>query len=403
MPAQEGFMKIFPGKYGKWQIRNLITYKFSAMRSNFLILLINCLLACARPVQDIPSTSLNIGDPAPPLRVSAWLKGSPVQRFEKGKVYVVEFWATWCKPCKAAIPHLSALAREYKDKVSIIGVDVYEEKTTSREKVKAFVDSMGNRMDYDVAAEDSNRMETGWLKASSEQGIPKSFVVNGEGRLAWIGHPKFLNAVLPKIVNNEWDIKEALAKRNLYSHLDSLDREAYYELVRYQGNPEKLDYIGKPDSALLVINEMLEKEPKLKYAASITSITFSSLLKTNPHKAYEYGKTLLVKSTYDDPIYDDPNYYIIFGNVKEYSDKLNLPAEIYFLGAEAYRARIDAYPESVAPIFYNNMASFYWGACDKSKAIEAQQKAIELLKNENHFLTRDLPAFEFRLQQYKNM
>ena len=81
---------------------------------------------------------LNIGDPAPPLRVNQWLKGTPVQKFEKGHVYVVEFWATWCQPCKLSMPHLSTLARQYKNKVTIIGVDIYETKMTSLETIKSF-------------------------------------------------------------------------------------------------------------------------------------------------------------------------------------------------------------------------------------------------------------------------
>jgi hypothetical protein len=49
------------------------------------------------------------------------------------------------------------------------------------------------------------------------------------------------------------------------------------------------------------------------------------------------------------------------------------------------------------------MAEFYWRACDKSKAIVIQQKAIEALKTEKHFSATNLAAFEFRLQQYKRM
>lgn len=89
-----------------------------------------------------------------------------IQTFEKGKVYVVEFWATWCKPCIAAMPHLSALARKYKDKVAVLGIDIYEKNTTSIEKVKAFVDSMGDRMGYHVAIDKNKFMETSWLLSS---------------------------------------------------------------------------------------------------------------------------------------------------------------------------------------------------------------------------------------------
>jgi thiol-disulfide isomerase/thioredoxin len=369
------------------------------MRLNFQLLLWLCIMTITIHAQEVPPPSVNIGDSAPPLRLRSWLKGVPVQSFEKGTVYVVEFWATWCGPCKAEMPHLSALAREYKDKVTFIGIDVYEKRTTSLEKIKAFVDSMGNRMDYEVAAEDSNFMAAGWLDASGEQvkGIPRSFVVNADGRLAWIGHPSKLSEVLPKIVNNTWNIKEALAKRNLEKRLQELDDSASYELMTYRGDPEKPDDLGKPDSALLLINEIVGHEPGLKYAPRIAFHTFSSLLKTNSHKALEYGKVAMVTSTYDDPAFD-----VIIGAIELYSDKLNLPAEIYQLGSEAYQSEIDQipYPEIVdISKLYSKMAEWYWRANDKSKAIDAQQKAIEALKSKN---ATEMAEFESRLEQYKN-
>jgi thiol-disulfide isomerase/thioredoxin len=367
------------------------------MRSNFQLSLLLCIIAVTTHAQNNRSPSLNIGDPAPPLQVREWIKGTPVQRFEKGNVYVLEFWATWCKPCIAAMPHLSALAREYKDKVTILGIDIYEKKTTSLEKVKAFVDSMGDRMDYHVAAEDSNFMVTDWFDASGEAGVPNSFVVNAEGRLAWIGGPQKLDEVLRKVVNNTWDIKGELAKRNFNRYLGRLDEEASNTLKKYTGDAYKQDYIGKPDSALLVISDFLKREPKLQYAPSIAFYTFSALLKTNPHKAYEYGKVVIVT-----PTYEDPQYQLIWGAIEWYSDKLNLPPEIYELGAETYQARIDAYPETVIPNFYYKMAEWYWRANNKSKAIDAAQKAIEALKNEKSFSATQMATFESRLRQYKN-
>lgn len=370
------------------------------MRLSFYLLLLLCTIVATTHAQNDQQILLNIADPAPSLQMREWIKGSPIQQFEKGKIYVVEFWATWCKPCIAAMPRLSVLANKYKDKVTVLAIDVYENKTTSIQKVKAFVDSMGDRMDYTVGVEDSNFMATRWLLASQEPAIPGTFVVNTEGNLAWIGHPMYLDKVLLKIVNNDWDIKEALIDRNLEKYLKALDDSINYELINYAGNAYKKDYIGKPDSALLYISKIITKEPRLKYAPFITSHTFSALLKTNQQLAYEYGKEALLRSFYDDP----PFYYLIM-SIEGYSNILNLQPKIYQLCAEAYQVKIDQipYPE-LADMFkyYDKMAAWYWCANNKPKAIEAQKKAIEILKNKKGFSKTDLAAYELRLQKYKN-
>ncbi len=368
--------------------------------SKFQLLLLLLVTAVSTYAQN-GRPQLNIGDPAPPLRVRGWIKGTPIQKFQKGNVYVLEFWATWCKPCIAAMPHLSILARKYKDRVTVIGIDILERKTTSLKKVKHFVDSLGKRMNYNVAAEDSNFMVTGWLDASEarDEGIPRSFVINEAGMLAWIGHPKDLPEVLHKIVDNTWNIKEALLKRNSDKRLAELDKEANYDLMAYTHDTFKPDFVPRPDSALLAIDEIVRKEPKLKYAPSIAYNTFSSLLKTDPHKAHEYGRIVLVTSTYTEPAYSS-----VYNVVDLFSDTSNLPVKIYLLGAEAYQMDIDhiPYPEIASTQkLYHRMAALYWRANEKSKAIDAELKAIETLKNKKDFSKADLAAFELQLQHYK--
>lgn len=257
---------------------------------------------------------------------------------------------------------------------------------------------MGQKMDYHVAVEDSNFMATGWIEASGQQGIPVSYVVNAEGRLVWIGPPTDLDQVLPNIVNNTWNIKEAFQRRNENKRLQELDREAGYTLLEYKADRSKPSSVDRPDSALLVINEMIRKEPKLKYAPFVASYTFSFLLQTDPHKAYQYGKEVLVNPTYEAPATN-----AIISNIYWYSDKINMPAEIYELGAEAYQTEIDqiVYPELVdISKLYNTMADLYWRANNKTKAIDAQQKAVERLKDKH---AKEMAEFQSRLQQYKNM
>lgn len=372
---------------------------------NFLLLLFGSTVSVH--AQKAQPLSLTIGDPAPALRVGQWIKGKPVQKFEKGRVYVLEFWATWCSPCIASMPHLSGLAREYKDKITVIAIDVFERKTKTLKAVNAFVDSMGARMDFSVVAEDSNYTVADWLKAAGEEnnGIPQTFVVDAEGRLAWIGHPKNLAAVLVKVVNQSLDIQQELANRTENKRLAALDKEAYYDLAEFSANPFSPNNLGKPDSGFLAIAELVRKEPKLKYAPHVAGKTFSALLKINPHMAYEYGKELLVT-----PTYEEPAAGVIIGGVafflEFYSGKLSLPPEIYQLCAEAYQVNINqiAYKELANLVkLYKNMAYYYGLAGNKARAIAAQEKAIEALGNKGTFSKAELDALEVQLQQYKNM
>ncbi len=160
---------------------------------------------------------LTIGDPAPKLQVARWVQGEPVGELKPGTVYIVEFWATWCGPCRDSIPHLNDLWLKFKDRgVVVIGQDVREQ---NEDKVEAFVKKMGDRMTYRVALDDKSQakpelgkppggyMADHWMKAAEQRGIPTAFVVNQAGRIAWIGHPMGLNEqLLMEILTDKFDM-----------------------------------------------------------------------------------------------------------------------------------------------------------------------------------------------------
>ena len=161
--------------------------------------------------------TLDIGSPAPKLEVKEFVKGEPVKALEGGKIYVVEFWATWCGPCRSTIPHLTELQKKHAD-VAFIGVSVWEDDPS---KVKPFVEEMGEKMNYRVAldavpekgAGDDGAMAKNWMKAADQNGIPTAFIVDKAGKIAWIGHPAAMDKPLGKIVAGEWDIETAIAER----------------------------------------------------------------------------------------------------------------------------------------------------------------------------------------------
>jgi thiol-disulfide isomerase/thioredoxin len=159
--------------------------------------------------------ALGVGDPAPKLSQGKYVQGDAVKEFEKGKVYVMEFWATWCGPCIAAIPHVSELQKKHADKgLIVIGQNVWERDET---KVAPFVEKMKDKMTYRVAMDDKTSDEKGamattWMEAAGQNGIPCSMIVNQEGVIAWIGHPMTMEKPLEQILAGKYDITKAKAE-----------------------------------------------------------------------------------------------------------------------------------------------------------------------------------------------
>jgi thiol-disulfide isomerase/thioredoxin len=127
---------------------------------------------------------LSVGDAAPGLDIEQWVKGSETT-IAAGNVYVIEFWATWCAPCKKSIPHLSELQEEFADGgLTIIGIS-YEEAA----KVSPFVRTMGEKMKYTVAVDRRESTKRAWMSAAKVEGIPAAFIVDRNGKVVFIGNP----------------------------------------------------------------------------------------------------------------------------------------------------------------------------------------------------------------------
>ena len=120
------------------------------MKSKLMMMV--ALLFCSGLAFGAETATLKVGDAAPALKSGKWLKGEAVTAFETGKVYVVEFWASWCGPCRMSIPHLTKLQAQFKDKgLIVIGQNCWDK---SAEAATECMKEMGDKMNYRVALDD---------------------------------------------------------------------------------------------------------------------------------------------------------------------------------------------------------------------------------------------------------
>lgn len=245
---------------------------------------------------DAPQKELVVGDAAPPLVVSEFVKGAPIKQYEKGRVYVVEFWATWCGPCLQSIPHLTELQKKNPG-VTVVGVGVPEEDVA---EVRAFVKRMGDKMGYTVAldqpvdaAEGVGKMTQAWLEASYQDGIPAAFIVNGEGKLAWTGHPLEMDDPLAEILAGKWDLASA-AK----AHKD----EIAVKRISAQLN-EKIELaLEKKDFAALVaaIDAGVKAAPAVEGEFGFYKLLGLKAQPAQSEAAASYGEQLIAGALKDD-------------------------------------------------------------------------------------------------------
>jgi thiol-disulfide isomerase/thioredoxin len=329
--------------------------------SNLLALL---LAFCASVAM---ADEINVGDKAPAMQVAKWVKGGEVSSFAKDRIYVVEFWATWCGPCRESIPHLTELAKKFSN-VTFVGVSVWEERepkdTSYFSTVEAFVEEMGAKMDYVVGIDGpKGEMAATWMEAAGQNGIPAAFIVNGGGIIVWIGHPMSMDGVLEKVVAGEWDLEtaktHAKAEREMNELMDGLYRE-WQEAI---GDKQKLTAFVER------LDKTIAEKPGM--ASQLVALKFDALLPDFPEQALATARKYIAGELKDDV---DFLITVAMGILENDDEKMD-----YAVALEAVRRAIDI-DGMTNPFMLDMLAMAHYKNKNYPDAIIVGEKALSMVE-----------------------
>lgn len=221
-----------------------------------------CLFVLTRRHATGQESDLGIGSKAPALDVEHWIQTGngyfePVQDFKDGKVYVVEFWATWCGPCIESMPDLAELQQRYRGE----GVQIISITDEPLDVVKAFLERENERVGktfdeitsaYSLTADPDGSAHTAFMDASGQMAIPTSFIVGKTGLIEWIGHPMEIDEPLRQVVDGTWDREAFREKLEREREIRRIYRETRIEVSELAGS-------GKVDQALQLLETRIEQ------------------------------------------------------------------------------------------------------------------------------------------------
>lgn len=328
---------------------------------------------------------LTIGSEAPSLDIQYWVqngngKFSKVSDFEQGKVYIVEFWATWCGPCIQSMPHLAETQQKYADR----GVQLISISDEDLETVEGFLkrDVRGADKDdpkapktyqeltsvYCLTTDPDRSNHAAYMEAAGENGIPTAFIVGKEGIIEWIGHPMTMDEPLEKIVSGDWNREDYIASREA-------EKAMQQKMMTMQPTMREISTMvskGEYDQALDKTDELLEQskdEPQIQNMLAMTKLAIA--MQGKPERATKILEEILEIAGDDAEAINN----ITWNVYENLADAENVDADQLAIATAAAEKMVELAPKDGACI--DTLAHLVYLQGDLDRAIELQTKAVE--------------------------
>lgn len=322
----------------------------------------------------INEDALTIGSKAPELDVEHWVsngagKFQPVTAFKPGKVYIVEFWATWCGPCIQSMPHLSELQEKYSGK----GLQIISISDENVDTVNAFLKrSVPNTEDktykqltgvYCLTTDPDGSSHDSYMRASGQNGIPAAFIVGKQGHIEWIGHPLEIDQPLDKVVNDQWD-RVSYAKK-----LDE-EKKAFETFKNVLTSVSKKMQAGETEAAISLMDEAVSQHKDSNIGKELEVARLELLLSTGSDRAAKALTDFAAANNQPEVLAQLASGIV---QLKVAGEPIN---DSVLKAAEQIAANaVKANPKDARMLF--TLARVYHQNGDLDKAIETQKMAME--------------------------
>jgi len=326
---------------------------------------------------------LSIGDEAPDLGDDVtWIQKGPIDEFEEGEIYVLDFWATWCGPCVATIPHMDSLADKHDDDgVTFIGIAIWPR--DSMTPTEEFVAEKGEDMSYPIAADVNDETAKKFMRAIGRNSIPTVMIVDGDGRLAWIGHPMGgMDEALEQIMNGSFDLEAAIERDRTKEQ-----RAAKIEQVRQRASAAQQS--GDWEGLLTAMDELMELDPQQYAGLTLQKFQVMLLAMEDPERAYAFASKMLETEWSDESVLLNEFAWMVTTDAMIPKRDMELAMK----AAERANGLTDGEDASVL----DTLAAVHFEMGNVGEAVDLQKKAVTLASDPG--MKRQL---EGRLEQYES-